>query len=299
MKILRLKIYQPHAHYRIPFTFARRHTYPVPPYSTVIGFISNVLGIKGPIEVPEKYKIPQLNSISFNYFANGLFLAIYGRFESMTREYVWFRNLKVESHKSRFASPTNRIIDQIREHPGGQMPTRIDVLENVNLVIYIKHNDEKILDNLKELIKNPEKRIYPLHLGRAEDWIVFDGEPEESIKIVEKIEKDKFLGRFEYYTWIPDYRERNGIKEFEYVGLFKDNAQKENYKKFFDKIYGSSHLITSFYHLKNGIRVFEHIPVKLFEGGSFPLDFGKPFEFLIDKETEIPLIFTKVKYPEG
>lgn len=297
MKILRLKIYQPSAHYKIPFTFARRHTYPIPPFSTVIGFLCNVLGIKEPIEKPEEYKISELNNISFKDFANGLFLAIYGKFESITREYVWFRNLEVDSHKSRFTSSTNRIIDQTPEHPGGQMPTRIDVLENVYLVIYIAHKNEKIIEELKEIIKNPEERTYPLHLGRAEDWIVFDGEPEESIKIVETIEKSKLLGKSEYYTWLPDYRKRNGMEEFEYVGLL-DEIQKENYKKFFDKIQGSSHLITSFYQIKNGIRVFEHIPVKLFEGGSFPMYFGKPFEFSIDKDTEIPLIFTKMKYPE-
>ena len=44
---MRLVIYQPHAHYRVPFTYQRRHTYPIPPYSTVKGLICNVLGIKG------------------------------------------------------------------------------------------------------------------------------------------------------------------------------------------------------------------------------------------------------------
>lgn len=43
--ILRIRIYRPQAHYRVPFTYQRRHTYPIPPYSTVIGFLCNVLGI--------------------------------------------------------------------------------------------------------------------------------------------------------------------------------------------------------------------------------------------------------------
>jgi CRISPR-associated protein Cas5, N-terminal domain len=46
LKTLRLKIYQPQAHYRVPFTYQRRHTYPIPPYSTVIGLLCNVLGIR-------------------------------------------------------------------------------------------------------------------------------------------------------------------------------------------------------------------------------------------------------------
>jgi CRISPR-associated protein Cas5, N-terminal domain len=79
MKILKLKIYQPTAHYRIPFTFARRHTYPIPPYSTVIGLICNVLGIAD-----------QKNE-NFEKIKNGLSLAIYGEYEFLNREYVWLR----------------------------------------------------------------------------------------------------------------------------------------------------------------------------------------------------------------
>lgn len=280
MKILRLKIYQPHAHYRIPFTFSRRHTYPIPPYSTVIGLLCNVMGIKDQEEE------------NFKKLKDGLSLAIYGKFESMTREYIWFRNLAVDSHKSRFGSPTNRTIDQTPEHPGGQMPTRIDVLENVKLLIYIAHDDEKFLMEIEKAFKNPEKRLYPLHLGRAEDWIVFNGEVDESIRIIkdEDLKKEKLYGKFEYYTWIPD-PERGG----KYIDERFCNSE---YKEFYKKIQGSSHLVTSFYIIKDGVRVFEYIPVKLFEGGDFPFYFGKPFEFLMDKEFEIPLFFAKMKYPE-
>lgn len=280
MKILRLKIYQPHAHYRIPFTFSRRHTYPIPPYSTVIGLICNVMGIR------------DQNDENFKKLKDGLLLAIYGRFESMTREYVWFRNLSADSHKSRFGSPTNRVIDQTPEHPGGQIPTRIDVLEDVKLLIYIAHTNDKVIKEIEKSFKNPEKRLYPLHLGRAEDWIVFDGGADDSIKIIEIVEKRKPLyGRLkEYdYTWIPD-PERG--KDF-----IDDEFYDSKFEEFFKKIPGSSHLITSFYQIRDGIRVFEHIPVKLFEGGSFPFYFGKPFEFLMDEK--IPLFFTKMKYPEG
>ncbi len=295
MKVLRLKIYQPHAHYRIPFTFRRRHTYPIPPYSTVIGLICNVLGVKGPIENPEEYKIEDLD-ITFKDFANDLYLAIYGKFESMTREYIWFRNLSLTAkggHLSRFGSPANRVVDGIPEHPGGQVPTRIDVLEEVNLIIYIAHKKEKVIEKLANIFRNPEKRLYPLHLGRAEDWIVFNGEPEDAIKIIEiNEEKEPIYGRLKDYdySWIPD-PERG--KDF-----VDDKFYNSEFKDFFRKVHGSSHLITSFYHIRNGVRVFEHIPVKLFEGGDFPMRFGKPFRFLKDEELETPLFFAKMKYPE-
>jgi CRISPR-associated protein Cas5, Tneap subtype len=174
MKILKLKIYQPTAHYRIPFTFARRHTYPIPPYSTVIGLICNVLGIAD-----------QKNE-NFEKIKNGLSLAIYGEYEFLNREYVWLRNLGIESHKSRFSFTENRTINQMPEHPGGQIPTRIDVLENVRLLIYIKHSDEKLLEEMKNALENPKQRIYPIHLGRAEDSVIF-----EAIDIVELKKKKR------------------------------------------------------------------------------------------------------------
>jgi CRISPR-associated protein Cas5t len=216
----------------------------------------------------------------------------------MTREYIWFRNLTVKSHIARFGAVTNRIIDHMPEHPGGQIPVRIDVLEEVNLFIYISHEQDLIVEKLKEAFKNPKSRLYPLHLGRSEDWIVFDGNPGESIKLLDVKEVNELYGKFNFYTWIPSYEVRDG-KEFRYVWFrFYSENEREDYKIFYKKVKGSPHLLTSFYHLKNGIRVFERIPVKLFEGGDFPMHFGKPFKFLFDTELKIPLFFAKMKYPE-
>ena len=274
MKVLKLKIFQPTAHYRIPFTFARKHTYPIPPYSTVIGLICNVLGI-------------ERQDGDFEILKNGLSIAIYGKYKFLNREYIWLRTLSKEEHNRRFGYPENRIIDQMPEHPGGQIPARIDVLENVNLLIYIKHEDEKFLEKMKNAFENPEQRIYPLHLGRAEDLVVFEGIDDEI-----KIEKKPLYGKLENYdfTWLVD--PERGEKYLD------ESLKCENYKEFFKKTQGSYHLITSFYKIVEGIRVFEYIPVKLFEGGSFPLYFGKPFEFIFDDEENIPLFFAKMIYPE-
>jgi len=276
MKLLKLKIYQPTAHYRIPFTFARRHTYPIPPYSTVIGLICNVLGIENQKDG------------SFEKLKNGLSLAIYGKYESLTREYVWFRGLNKEAHNERFGFPENRIIDQIPEHPGGQIPTRIDVLENVRLLIYIKHEDENFLKEIEGAFKNPKERNCPIHLGRAEDLVVF----EEIPKILDiKEEKKPLYGKLKNYdfTWLVD--PERGEEHLD------DSLKNDDYQKFFKKIQGSYHLITSFYEIKENIRNFKYVPVKLFEGGSFPFDFGEPFEFIFDDEEDIPLFFAKMIYP--
>jgi CRISPR-associated protein Cas5t len=276
LKVLKLKIYQPTAHYRVPFTFVRRHTYPIPPYSTVIGLICNVLGIKD-----QQHE-------NFEKLKESLSLAIYGRYECLNKEYMWFRTLNKNSHVSRFGSSENRFIDQFPEHPGGQIPVRVDVLENVRLMIYIKHEDENFLETLKNAFENPTNRIYPIHLGRAEDLVVF--EEIKTINIEE--EKKPLYGSLERYnfTWLVD--PSRGKK---YLDL---NFYPENYNEFFDEVQGSYHQITSFYKIVGGVRVFEEIPVKLFGGGPFPLFFGKPFKFIFDEDENLPLFFAKMIYPE-
>lgn len=44
MKAIRLEIYQQTANYRIPNSCFFRESYPLPPYSTVIGMIHNLCG---------------------------------------------------------------------------------------------------------------------------------------------------------------------------------------------------------------------------------------------------------------
>ncbi len=90
MHLLRIRIYQPSAHYRIPFTYKRRHTYPLSPYSTVIGFLINVMGIYDQRSEVYQEGIKKLK------------ISIVGRFASKTTEYIWFINLSKSAHIERF-----------------------------------------------------------------------------------------------------------------------------------------------------------------------------------------------------
>lgn len=310
VKVLRLKIYQPHAHYGVPYTFTIKHTYPIPPYSTVIGLMCNVLGVKSAGEKPEEYIIDDL-FIDFKSFADGLYVAICGNFETITRDLVWFRKLNVEKGKGKI----DRFVDLVPRHPGKQIPVKVDVLEDVRLLIYVAHEREDVVERLKEVFKNPKNRNHHLHLGRSEDWIVYDGDPEESIVVLgeDKIRVCELVGRCDFYTWLPDYRVRNGggksnheQKEFEKVGfphLSGDVVKKlkESYVHFFEEVKGSLHNVGSFYRLvgkgKVKVRDFEYVPVKLFEGGSFPLGVRGPYRALTDVEMRVPLFFAKMKYP--
>jgi CRISPR-associated protein Cas5t len=260
-KMLKIKIHQPNAHYRVPFSYQRRFTYPIPPYSTVKGLICNLMGIKD--EDDERLKK-----------IKELYLAIYGRYESLIKEYIWFRNLSKDSHISKFHSANNRILDNVPQHPGGQMPVTIDVLHNVSLIIYIYHPDEDFLNRIKDSFEYPSNRLSVIHLGRSEDWLVF-----QEIKLPVKLIKDSSMN-IRYYTWIPS-------KEYA-----QEDFINEDYGDFFDRLNGNTFRLPTFYKItENNQRVFdEYVTVKLYEGGSF-----KKHEFFIDADENIPIIFTKLK----
>ncbi|ODA43241.1 CRISPR-associated protein Cas5 [Thermodesulfovibrio sp. N1] len=261
-QVLKIKIHQSNAHYRVPFSYQRRFTYPIPPYSTVKGLICNLMGIK---DEADKRLIKM---------REGLSLAIYGKYESLIKEYVWFRNLSQESHISKFHSVTNRFIDNIPQHPGGQMPVTVDVLHNVNLIIYIYHSDEDFLKEIKDAFENPSNRLSIIHLGRSEDWVVF-----QEIKWpVELIQKSAMS--INYFVWIPakEYANKDFIDE--------------DYDNFFNELNGNIFRLPTFYKITDSNqRVFdEYVTVKLYEGGSF-----KKTKFYVDPNENIPVIFSRLR----
>lgn len=263
MKILRLKIYQPQAHYRIPFTFQRRHTYPLPPYSTVIGFLCNALGI-----YDQKDEL----------YTNGirkLKMSISGRFQSKTTEMIWFRNLNKKAHEKRFGYVQNRELNGHIEHFGGQSQMWIDILNDVYLFIYLAHENEEFLKIIKSNLGNPANRLEVLHLGRAEDWIVLEEEPRflnDSDINYQRRDAD-----YKHFFWIPDQFNIKNENSWE---------KKEN-----DKYEGLLYNLPTFVTIKNyettfnrhGERHFEYVRTKLNDGKI------KETELLLDKELNLPI----------
>jgi len=259
--ILRLKIYQPQAHYRVPFTYQRRHTYPIPPYSTVIGFLCNVLGI----DDQKKEEYQKLRAIK---------ISIAGRFESKTTEYTWFRNLSKSAHAERFGSIDNRRIGGHVEHIGGQSPILIDVLNEVRLVIHLAHEDSSFVECIRSSLVNPVHRLEVLHLGRAEDWIVIE-EPSEMLELstfeIRRVDAD-----FRHFFWVP---------ERFYLPEPKDGASD------LDRYEGLRYRLPTFWTVedyattrnRHGRRIFEYMTVKLSDG------LFKEKKFLFDKECNLPV----------
>ena len=123
-------------------------------------------------------------------------LSVSGRFEQKLTEYIWFRNLSKGSHEKYFGSAETREKNGEINHIGGQSPMRIDVLENMHLNIHLAC-DENFLRELEAYLHDPVNRLETVHLGRAEDWLVF-----ESIQLVEleKSDRDK---NYNHFFWIP------------------------------------------------------------------------------------------------
>ncbi len=264
MKVLRIKIYQPTAHYRLPFTYQRRHTYPIPPYSTVIGFFCNLLGIDNQLG-DKKTIYDNLKQTKFS---------ISGRFDSKITEYIWFRNLSKAAHIGRFGSVNNREINGHVEHIGGQSPMLMDTLNDVHITIHLANENESFLKDVKTAIENPKDRLEPLHLGRAEDWIVIEDNPKPTIIDLSELEYDRKDGNYKNFFWIPE----------EFVGK---NGESTTNKSFDGLLYNMPTFVTikdyENTHNRHGVREFETKRTKLNDG----LFINQ--SFLYDKEAKLPV----------
>jgi len=184
---LRITLELPVAHFRYPFTFQKRYTYPIPPYSTVLGFLTNLFN-------PERER--PLREIKEIF--EGLEIAVSGYFGSKSVNQYWFRNLSEKAHTKRFHSPRNRRLNFETEHPGGQSPIRIEVLRDVKIFIHLRGPEEKLLRVEERINRQLGEVIETPHLGRAED-IVSDIATEWV-----KLQKGEFMGRLNRYFWIPN-----------------------------------------------------------------------------------------------
>lgn len=113
MKILKLKIYQETACYKKPFANKVAETYPLPPYSTVIGMFHKILQAK-----PGEY-------FPMN-------ISVQGEYESIFSNY---QNLRMYKGKEKVTA----------------MPRNVHQLLNVNLIIHVQADDdiiEKIYQNV-------------------------------------------------------------------------------------------------------------------------------------------------------
>lgn len=113
LKILKLKLFQETACYKKPFAFKVAETYPLPPYSTVIGMFHKIIGAK-----------------NGEYFPMNI--SVQGDYESIFSNY---QNLRMYKKNGQVTA----------------MPRNVHQLLNIKLVIHIEAEDvivDKIYNNI-------------------------------------------------------------------------------------------------------------------------------------------------------
>jgi len=200
-------------------------------------------------------------------------LSVSGRFEQKLTEYIWFRNLSKGSHEKYFGSTETREKNGEINHIGGQSPMRIDVLENMHLNIHIA-GDENFLRELEAYLKNPVNRLETIHLGRAEDWLVF-----ESIQLVDLKKSDRDEN-YNHFFWIPQHIETDETVAFDFdkaEGLYYNLPVFATIKDY-DKTYN-----------RHAERRFNYMRTKLNDGAI------KGMEYLYDKQSDVPVFLADLE----
>ncbi len=133
MELLKVKLYQETAVYRIPFSLEIVESYPLPTPCTVNGMIHSLLGADGLIP--------------------GLRFSIQGSHNGIMEDYQWYK--KMAPAVGGAYSETKR-------------PMVVNVLNGVTLTVHIASKDRSLLDKILKVLDCPP--YYPF-LGRAEDLV--------------------------------------------------------------------------------------------------------------------------------
>ncbi|MEM5782413.1 MAG: type I-B CRISPR-associated protein Cas5b [Candidatus Aenigmatarchaeota archaeon] len=156
-KTLFIKIFQPFAQYRNPFTFYYAQTYPLPPKSTVIGMLQNAVGDW----YGNEYGIE--NWWNLKVSVHGGFESVFWNYQNLIKGEI---ELKKENEKLVLY---NQGLPLYGEGITSQRsPVYQQELFNGHLYIFIKGEDE-LIEKIKKSLEKPTKVLY---LGRSED-IVF------------------------------------------------------------------------------------------------------------------------------
>ncbi|MGB9813872.1 MAG: type I-B CRISPR-associated protein Cas5b [Thermovenabulum sp.] len=167
LKVLKIKLYQPFANFRKPFSYGVVDSYPLPPPSTVKGWLHNILGAKN----GEYYKMA---------------VSIAGKFDSTVydiQKIIKFDRVRKESNPSSI----------LREYSSTVISSMIYVTNLIDVELCIHVNSKPEI--LESILNNIYSSFWGL--GRKEDLMRID--------FVESIEA-KTINYFEYMRQqLPSY----------------------------------------------------------------------------------------------
>ena len=187
---VRIRIEQDLVNYKKPMSFQLKESYPLPPYSTVIGMIHNMCRY-------EKYVNMQI-SIQGKYKSK--VNDLYTRYE--------FKNGKT------FESGRHQL--NVNGLGVGRGVATVELLSQVELMIHICPEEQERVEEIYQAFRNPWE--YP-SLGRREDLVTI--KEVEKTKIIRKEINNTKLMEIDRYAYIPlkgyrDAGEEELIVEYDY-----------------------------------------------------------------------------------
>jgi len=121
-QIIKVKIFQEKAVFRVPYSMEIIETYPLPPYSTIIGFIHNIMARNNTIK--------DIN------------ISIQGKYGNLLREFVRYHKFEEKSNV------------------GKPYPVVITSLIDLELIIHIKMPSQELHNELFYSLQNPPSFPY-------------------------------------------------------------------------------------------------------------------------------------------
>lgn len=141
-KAIRLKLYQNMVNYKKPTSFQLKETYPLPPYSTVIGMIHSLCGY-------EKYREMEI-SIQGKY---------HSKVNDLYTRYEFKNGMKYDPARHQL---------KVEEFGVGRGISTVELLVDVELLIHIIPKDQSLVEEIERAFLLPKE--YP-SLGRREDIV--------------------------------------------------------------------------------------------------------------------------------
>jgi len=173
MKSIRLKLKQNLVNYKLPTSFQLKETYPLPPYSTVIGMVHNTCNYT-------EYK-PMKISVQGKY---------HSKVNDLATRYEFKNGMTFDATRHQI---------KVGEYGISRGVSNVELLSDVELVIHIVPEDENLVEEIFNAFKTPREYI---SLGRREDLVVVD-----EVKIVEiseeRIKDENLRIDRDYRAYVP------------------------------------------------------------------------------------------------
>lgn len=155
MKSIRLKLKQNLVNYKLPTSFQLKETYPLPPYSTIIGMIHNACNYL-------EYKPMQI-SVQGKY---------HSKVNDLATRYEFKNGMTYDSTRHQL---------KVGDYGISMGVSNVELLSEVELLIHIVPEDQSLVEEIYNAFKTPREYI---SLGRREDLVVID-----EVKVVEILEE--------------------------------------------------------------------------------------------------------------